>query len=80
MEIDIEGSEWALLDDPRLRGISAGRLSVEYHAWSCPYEDPHGAAMTLLREAGYEVTKLRRDTVDGTLLAVRGCSEGGGRT
>jgi hypothetical protein len=78
VKIDIEGSEWPLPDDPRLRGISAGRLSVEYHAWSCPHEDPHDAAATLLREAGYEVTTLRRDAVDGTLLDVKCSSKRGG--
>jgi FkbM family methyltransferase len=78
VKIDIEGSEWPLLDDPRLREISAERLSVEYHAWSCPHDDPHDAATTLLREAGYAVTTLRRGAVDGTLLAVKRSSQRGG--
>jgi hypothetical protein len=77
VKIDIEGSEWPLPDDPRLRGTSTGRLSFEYYAWSCPHDDPHDAATTLLREARYEVTTLRRDAVDGTLLAVKCSSKGG---
>jgi hypothetical protein len=71
VKMDIEGSEWALLDDPRFGEIEAKRVCIEYHAWSLPHDDAHAAATTRLAEAGYRVTTLHRGSVAGTLLALK---------
>ena len=53
---DMEGGEWALLCDPRLRDLPARAIAMEYHPHLCPApEDPRGAAFARLREAGYTV-------------------------
>jgi FkbM family methyltransferase len=71
VKMDIEGSEWALLDDPRFREIDARRVCIEYHAWGLPHGDAHAAATARLAEAGYRITTLQRGPVDGTLLALK---------
>jgi FkbM family methyltransferase len=55
LKIDIEGGEWALLGDPRLGGLRAGMIVIEWHWRFAPGPDPHGAAIAALRDAGYEV-------------------------
>lgn len=53
---DMEGGEWALLGDPRLRELTARAIVMEYHPHLCPAPaDPREAAFTRLREAGYTV-------------------------
>ena len=53
---DMEGGEWALLCDPRLSGLSARAIVMEYHPHLCPApEDPRAEAFARLRAAGYEV-------------------------
>lgn len=54
VKIDIEGGEWALLGDPRFRELEAPVLVVEYHADQAPTEDPRGAALAAVRQAGYK--------------------------
>jgi FkbM family methyltransferase len=56
MKIDIEGGEWAILTDPRLAGLGADVLVLEWHAHGCPEPDAHASAIRLLRAAGYERT------------------------
>lgn len=52
-KIDIEGGEWAILDDPRFRTLEARVIVVEYHAHLCPEPDPGTAAARRLEAAGY---------------------------
>lgn len=53
IKMDIEGGEWSILTDPRLPGLRAGAIVLEWHAAGCPETDPHGATIRLLRGAGY---------------------------
>ena len=55
VKIDIEGSEWPILTDARLRERLAPAMVVEYHPRGAPARDPRAAAERLLREAGYRV-------------------------
>jgi FkbM family methyltransferase len=55
VKIDIEGGEWAILDDPRFRQARARAIVLEYHSHLCPEEDPGEAAKRRLEGAGYSV-------------------------
>src|SRR5580693_2719210 len=54
VKIDIEGSEWEILADPRLASLSAQAVVMEWHDKQCPHPDPRAAAHAALREAGFE--------------------------
>jgi FkbM family methyltransferase len=54
LKIDIEGAEWAILQDPRLVHLPADAIVLEWHAMGSPDADAHGAARRLLASAGYE--------------------------
>jgi FkbM family methyltransferase len=58
LKIDIEGGEWALLDDPRFGDVSPELLFLEYHPHLCPSADPRGRALRALRHHGYEVKEI----------------------
>jgi FkbM family methyltransferase len=68
LKIDIEGGEWALLDDPRLRSLGAVAVVLEYHPQGCPTSDPGSAAQERLRHAGYEIVSVRPKTESETGL------------
>jgi FkbM family methyltransferase len=53
-KIDIEGGEWAILSDPRLRELGLTALVLEYHPDQAPGVDPRALALDALRAAGYE--------------------------
>lgn len=55
VKIDIEGSEWDILADPRFPELSARVIVLEYHAWLCPGPDPRRMAIDALAGAGYRV-------------------------
>lgn len=57
LKIDIEGSEWPLLADPRFAQVSAAAVVLEYHADGCPYPDAASAAAETLAAAGYDVVR-----------------------
>lgn len=65
LKIDIEGSEWPIVTDPRFREVSARVVALEYHPHLCPAEDPRALAISILEQAGYE-------TEDGELEALPG--------
>jgi FkbM family methyltransferase len=70
VKIDIEGAEWAILADPRLRDLPAKGIVLEYHAHLCPGDDPHEAAPRLLAGAGFETRSIfEADTGVGMLWA-----------
>ncbi len=55
VKMDIEGSEWPLLEDPRLAITNAKVLVLEYHRWGCDKgEDPSTRCRDLLHAAGFE--------------------------
>ncbi len=53
MKVDIEGAEWAILQDPRLAELDADAIVLEWHAMGCPEPDPRAAARRLLAAAGF---------------------------
>ncbi|MGO9320154.1 MAG: FkbM family methyltransferase [Solirubrobacteraceae bacterium] len=53
IKVDIEGAEWSILTDPRLEGLQADAIVLEWHTSGCPEPDPRAAAVRLLRAAGY---------------------------
>lgn len=65
LKIDIEGAEWALLDDERFAQLPAKVVALEYHSERCPGADPHAVASSRLRDAGFLVA-------DGDLHAPTG--------
>ncbi len=54
VKIDIEGSEWPILEDSRMATTRAKVLVLEYHRWGCDRgEDPSTRCHDLLRAAGF---------------------------
>jgi hypothetical protein len=60
VKMDIEGSEWARLDDERLRMAGPWSLTLEFHADRCPDSDSDRAARDLLAAAGYVIVPPAR--------------------
>jgi FkbM family methyltransferase len=54
VKMNIEGSEWEILKDPRLATTSV-RWMVEYHHIASPEPDIHGLVKRLFADAGYTV-------------------------
>jgi hypothetical protein len=72
VKVDIEGSEWELLADPRLASLTAPIWVMEWHDKQCPHPDPRAAAHAALRAAGFEVLCEHRPLPsNGTLWALR---------
>lgn len=54
VKMDIEGGEWAVLADPRLRDVTARVIVLEWHALNSPApEDAGPSARALLDDAGF---------------------------
>jgi FkbM family methyltransferase len=68
LKIDIEGGEWALLDDPRFRRLRAAAVVLEYHPQACPTTDARSAAEERLLGAGYQIVSVRPHAEHGTGL------------
>jgi FkbM family methyltransferase len=71
MKMDIEGGEWPILADPRLAGLKADVLVLEWHARGCPEPDAHAATVRFLRAAGYSVRDVELGADNGLLWAWR---------
>jgi FkbM family methyltransferase len=52
LKMDIEGGEWAILEDPRLSTLDVRVVVVEWHKAQCRDADPPGYAGALLADAG----------------------------
>jgi FkbM family methyltransferase len=65
LKVDIEGAEWALLEDPRFGDLPARVIALEYHPTRCPGPDPRALSRTRLEAAGFRVA-------DGELEATPG--------
>ncbi len=59
LKMDIEGAEWEILSDPRLRASELRAIVLEYH--DLPNADPHEEAERLLCGAGFTVQRVHRD-------------------
>jgi FkbM family methyltransferase len=55
VKIDAEGSEWAILDDPRFAETTARAVALEYHPELCPERDARAAAFARLQAGGFTV-------------------------
>jgi FkbM family methyltransferase len=72
LKIDIEGSEWPILADPRFAAVPARAVALEYHPRMCPSGDPESEARRLLERAGFSVQQVfRRPSGEGMLWAWR---------
>jgi FkbM family methyltransferase len=72
LKMDIEGAEWPILSDSRLRDLRATVLVLEWHARGCSEPEPHACVLRLLREAGYgELYEVESGPENGVLWARR---------
>jgi len=72
MKMDIEGGEWPILTDPRLAGLKANVLVLEWHARGCPEPNARAATVRLLRTAGYTgLEEIETGAENGLLWAWR---------
>jgi FkbM family methyltransferase len=72
IKMDIEGSEWDILADPRLASLQAGAWVMEWHDLLCPHPDPGAAAREALEGAGFTVISDRTPFPEvGMIWAVR---------
>jgi FkbM family methyltransferase len=73
LKIDVEGGEWAIMEDERFASVPARALVLEYHPHLCSQPDPRRHAIGLLEGAGFSVAPIfhrERDAV-GMLWAWR---------
>lgn len=59
VKIDIEGSEWPILADPRMGDLRARAVLLEYHPLSSRTHDAREDAERLLRNAGFTSFSVR---------------------
>jgi FkbM family methyltransferase len=58
IKMDIEGGEWEILSDARLKDSRAAALVLEYHPHLAPGPDTRAAAYDLLAAAGFAVRPI----------------------
>jgi FkbM family methyltransferase len=68
VKMNIEGSEWDVMRDPRLASTSVSWI-VEYHRIANPDPDIHGMARKLFEDAGYTVRQAQEGDNNGLLWA-----------
>lgn len=71
IKIDIEGSEWPILDDPRFLELGAVAIAMEWHRYQCPDEDPVAYVDGILKSAGFKLEHDETSPDCGTLWAWR---------
>lgn len=72
LKMDIEGGEWAILDDPRFVTALPPVTVLEYHPHLCPHSHPRAAAETVFARAGQRThTIFARADGHGMLWAWR---------
>lgn len=72
LKMDIEGGEWAILDDPRFVAAPPPITVLEYHPHLCPHPDPRAAVHDIFARAGQRTqTIFERDDGHGMLWAWR---------
>ena len=55
VKMDIEGGEWAILEDPRAASAVGPVIVLEFHDRLCPFEDAEAAVTAWLEQAGLHV-------------------------
>ncbi len=55
VKIDIEGSEWPILLDPRFAHLPTPAMTIEWHRYGAPSGDPRAAAIDAFSNAGFEI-------------------------
>ena len=65
LKADVEGGEWPVLADPRLRDTRVRALVLEYHPYDGPEEDPRPEVERLLADAGFRSTERLFHRSDG---------------
>ena len=65
LKLDIEGSEWQILADPRFPGLGLKAAVLEYHPHMAPEPDARGAAARLLGSAGFETSLIFHSDEEG---------------
>lgn len=68
LKIDIEGGEWALLEDRRFAELRPTAVVLEYHPRGPQAVDAETAAQDHLRGSGFEIASVRRHPEHGTGL------------
>ena len=58
VKMDIEGGEWAILNDPRFQGLPPRALVLEYHPQFCSARNPREAVEAALGAAGLRVQSI----------------------
>lgn len=58
IKIDIEGSEWRILGDPRLQRIPARVVALEYHPEGSPEPDTRAAARQVFERLGFVLEEI----------------------
>jgi FkbM family methyltransferase len=58
VKMDIEGGEWAILNDPRFQELPPRALVLEYHPQFCSARNPREAAEAALVVAGLRVQSI----------------------
>lgn len=72
LKMDIEGGEWAILDDPRFVAAVPAVTVLEYHPHLCPHPDPRSAVEAVCGRAGLRThTIFARADGHGMLWAWR---------
>lgn len=72
LKMDIEGGEWAILEDPRFAAAAPAVTVLEYHPHLCPHPDPRAAVEAVFAGACQRTqTIFARDDGHGMLWAWR---------
>lgn len=70
LKMDIEGSEYAILSDPRFRTLDISRIVIEWHKTKDPTEGKERCKKEL-SDAGYNVREIMDGNDHGMFWAVR---------
>ena len=72
LKMDIEGGEWAILEDPRFAASAPAVTVLEYHPHLCPHPNPRAAVEAVFARAGLQIHMIfARDDGHGMLWAWR---------
>lgn len=58
IKMDIEGAEWGIVSDIRMRDLTEKLLVIEYHPFQCPDENPREVIIDILTGHGFNIHEL----------------------